>query len=288
MSHPLNLDVASRLDEAAALLAGQRANPYRVRAWRRAADSVRALEEPVSELFRREGLAGLEALPGVGEQMAQHIRDLVERGALPMLDRLRHGADPTAVLTSVPGIGPVLAHELIARGIGNLEELETAATDGRLAQVPGVGAKRLAGIRDTIAHRLERVRRPRAATAARAAPPVAELLDVDREYREKAAAGALRRIAPRRLNPTGEAWLPVLRTTRGARRYTALFSNTAHAHEAGRTRDWVVLYFDDGGGEQQSTVVTAERGPLAGRRIVRGREAECAALARPARTSRGR
>jgi hypothetical protein len=56
-----------------------------------------------------------------------------------------------------------------------------------------------------------------------------ELLDVDREYREKAAAGTLRLIAPRRFNPTGEAWLPVLHTRRGQRRYTALFSNTARS-----------------------------------------------------------
>jgi hypothetical protein len=47
-----------------------------------------------------------------------------------------------------------------------------------------------------------------------------ELLDVDREYREKAAAGQLRSIAPRRFNPSGEAWLPVLHTQRRERHYT--------------------------------------------------------------------
>ena len=66
-------------------------------------------------------------------------------------------------------------------------------------------------------------------------------------------------------------------THRGVRHYTALFSNTARAHEAGKTHDWVVLYYDDGSGERQGTVITAERGPLHGKRIVRGREAECAA-----------
>jgi hypothetical protein len=109
---------------------------------------------------------------------------------------------------------------------------------------------------------------------AAAAPPVSELLDVDREYREKVAAGALPLIAPRRFNPTGEAWLPVLHTRRGARRYSALFSNTARAHRTGKTRDWVVLYCDDGRGEQQYTVITATRGPWLGRRVVAGRETE--------------
>jgi putative hydrolase len=65
----------------------------------------------------------------------------------------------------------------------------------------------------------------------------AELLDVDREYREKAAAGELQQIAPRRFNPSREAWLPILHTRRGNRRYTALFSNTARTHRAGNARN---------------------------------------------------
>jgi DNA polymerase (family X) len=98
---------------------------------------------------------------------------------------------------------------------------------------------------------------------------------VDREYRQKAATGQLVKIAPRRFNPAHRAWLPILHTERGARHYTALFSNTARAHTLGRTDDWVVIYWDeDGHGERQCTVITAERGPLKGRRIVRGRESE--------------
>ena len=108
-------------------------------------------------------------------------------------------------------------------------------------------------------------------------PSVAELLDVDREYHRKAQAGELQLIAPRRFNPTGEAWLPVLHTVRGPRKYTALFSNTERAHRLGRTRDWVVIYYQDGGGEErQCTVVTEFREPLRGKRVVRGREFECA------------
>jgi hypothetical protein len=57
--------------------------------------------------------------------------------------------------------------------------------------------------------------------------------------------------------------------------FRALFSNTALAHQQGTTRDWVVLYFDKEGDEGQCTVVTAHGGPLDGKRVVRGREAEC-------------
>ena len=63
---------------------------------------------------------------------------------------------------------------------------------------------------------------------------------------------------------------------RGEWHFTVLFSNTARAHELGRTRDWVVIYFyDDQHEEGQHTVVTETRGPLLGQRVVRGRELEC-------------
>src|SRR5690606_33853745 len=115
---------------------------------------------------------------------------------------------------------------------------------------------------------------PPAAGAAVDQPSVAELLDVDEEYRRKAAADTLIRIAPRRFNPTAAAWLPILHTTRGERHYTALYSNTARAHELGTTHDWVVIYRDDAK-DGRWTVITSQFSDLKGRRIVRGREAEC-------------
>jgi putative hydrolase len=107
---------------------------------------------------------------------------------------------------------------------------------------------------------------------------VPTLLDVDSEYLAKVAADRLPKIAPRRFNPAGEAWLPVLHAQREAWHFTALFSNTARAHQLGRSRDWVVIYFhSDHEPEGQCTVVTESQGDLAGRRVVRGREAECRA-----------
>lgn len=108
------------------------------------------------------------------------------------------------------------------------------------------------------------------------APEVSLLLDVDREYREKAAAGVLPKIAPRRFNPEREAWLPVLHTRFGPWRFTALFSNTERAHDLHRTHDWVVVFAsDEEGNDTQYTVVTEYRGDLRGERVVRGREPEC-------------
>ena len=83
-------------------------------------------------------------------------------------------------------------------------------------------------------------------------------------------------IAPRRFNPNGEAWLPILHTERDGWHFTALFSNTARAHELGRAQDWVVIYFAKADGREHTrTVVTETHGPLDGKRVVRGREAEC-------------
>ena len=84
---------------------------------------------------------------------------------------------------------------------------------------------------------------------------------------------------PRRFNPERRAWLPVLHTERDGWSCTALYSNTARAHELGTTRDWVIVYYERDGDEDQCTVVTERHGPLAGRRVVRGREAECRAVA---------
>jgi DNA polymerase (family 10) len=107
--------------------------------------------------------------------------------------------------------------------------------------------------------------------------PVGAILDIDTEYREKAAAGKLKKIAPRQLNPEKEAWLPIMVVKKNGYKFTVMFSNTATAHELGKTNDWVVVYFEKGEGENQCTVVTESRGPLKGRRVIRGREKECAA-----------
>ncbi len=270
----INRRIAGRLEEAADLLQSQGADRFRVGAYRRAAASVRAWPEPLDQVFRSRGLGGLERVPGVGPSIARAMRELITRGRLPMLDRLRGAADAETVLGSVPGIGRKLAERLhVELGLHTLEELEAAAHDGRLDTIAGFGRKRLAGIQDTLAQRLGRVRPDREPSLR---PSVAEVLDVDREYRERAARGELPLIAPRRFNPEREAWLPILHTERHGRRYTALFSNTARAHRLGKTRDWVVIYADDAGGEHQHTVITAERGPQRGRRIVAGREDESA------------
>jgi hypothetical protein len=273
----VNDTVARRLEEVATLLEEQGAVPFQVQRYRRAADALRHTKRDLAEVLSREGPDGVVRLTGIGESLAQSIASLVRSGTLPILDRLRGRTDPLALLASVPGVGHVFAvrihHEL---GLDTLEDLEDAARDGSLSRIAGMGTKRIAGIMEFLAFRLGGIRRARAPER-EIEPPVSELLEVDREYRAKAARGVLRTIAPRAFNPGGASWLPVLHTLRGERHYTVLYANTPRAHRAGKTYDWVVLYHDGGCGERHTTVITGAWGPLEGCRIIPGREEECAA-----------
>jgi DNA polymerase (family X) len=287
----INAACADRLREAAALLEAQGANPFRVSAYRRAADTLLELPRDIGPIIETQGAEGLEALPGIGRGIAAALVEMWRTGRWAQLERLRGSADPVQLFTLLPGLGHRLAERIHDElHVDTLEALEVAAHDGRLETVAGVGPRRAAAIRASLHAMLSRGRARRAAPAAThgaadsamtrvaAGPPVAELLAVDRQYREKAARGDLPTIAPKRFNPTGEAWLPVLHVTRGGWHYTALYSNTAMAHELDRTRDWVVLFFyDDDHVEGQHTIVTETHGRLAGHRVVRGREAECIA-----------
>jgi hypothetical protein len=208
-----------------------------------------------------------------------------------MLERLEGQVSPEDLFASVPGIGEDLAHRLHTHlQVETLEELELAAHDGRLEQVPGFGPRRAEALREILAGLLSQSarRRARLVGARRAAavdqprPEIGALLDVDAEYREKAERGLLRTIAPRRFNPEGLAWLPILHTERDGWDLTVLFSNTARAHELGMTRDWVIVYYERDGDEGQCTIVTERHGSLVGRRVVRGQEAACLTYYQPA------
>jgi hypothetical protein len=272
-----NAQVASRLRQAAELLLAQGDNPFRATAYRRAAETVAALEHDIGEMAASpDGRATLEALPGIGRTIASAIVEMTTTGRWTFLERLKGSTNPEAVLRTVPGIGPALARHIHeALHVETLEALELAAHDGRLSRLPGVGPRRTEMIRASLAGMLARLR-PRMPVIAEDEPPAGLLLEIDRDYRTRAERGTLRLIAPKRFNPTGEAWLPVMHEARGPWAFTALFSNTPTAHRLGREKDWVVIYFHrDGSPEGRRTVVTETTGPRRGRRVVRGREDEC-------------
>ena len=268
-------EIAARIfTECADVLRLQKANPFRVNAYIRAARTLRSLDTDVRDILDDEGIDGLIKLPGIGKGLAAAIDEIARTGRLSQFDRLRGESSPEVLFQSLPGIGPGLAHTLHETlHVDTLEALEVAAHDGRLDEIPGIGSRRAAAIRAGLADILRRGRRYQRPT--HAAPSVATLLSIDARYRRLAAADKLPTIAPKRFNPEGRAWLPVLHTKRGDWHFTALYSNTARAHELGRTDDWVVIYYVDGDHEEgQNTVVTETHGPRQGQRVVRGRERE--------------
>lgn len=274
-----NEKIAACLDETAALLETQGANPFRVRAYRNAAGTVRGLPRPIVSLLEEDGPAGLIRLPTIGRSIARAIEQWVHTGRIPLLERLRGENVAETTFATVPDIGSELARRIHQQlGIETLVELRAAALDGRLGDVAGMGRKRIRAVRESLAGRFALPQPPTLPPPQHDAAdevPVAELLEIDAQYRQMAKQNKLPRIAPRRFNPTSAAWLPVLHTERWGRHYTALYSNTARAHEMGTTHDWVVIYRDDDGDHGQWTVITAHYGKLRRHRIIRGREPEC-------------
>ena len=273
-----NALLAEKLDEVADLLEQQQANAFRVRAYREAAGYLRGMTVPIREFAATRTRRDLEALPTIGPSIAGAIMELLESGHLRLLDTLRGELDPEKLFQTVPQIGPRLAaaiHDDL--GIDTLEALEIAAHDGRLAGLPGFGARRVRGIQLALAELLKR-RHPAGRSLRLPDPPIAEALAVDRDYRARASAGILPLISPRRFNPDQRARLPILHAERGDWHFTAVFSNTPRARRLGRDRDWVVITYErDHEGNGRCTVVTEHRGDLAGKRVIRGHEQACAA-----------
>jgi putative hydrolase len=276
---PTNRAVAEKLREVADLLEQQGASARRAEGYRAAALTVDGLDEPMLTRLERGGRAAIELLPNIGPSLGAAIDEMLRTGRFAMLERLRGAAAPERLFCAIPGVGPTLARRIHDRlHIDTLEGLELAAHDGTLEAVAGMGPRRVRALQMTLAALLARVREP-PQPAATVEPTVSTLLDVDAEYRRRAERGDLPRIAPKRFNPDGRAWLPILHSERGGWHFTACYSNTARAHQLAKTHDWVLLYFhDDRHPERQRTVVTESRGMLSGYRVIRGREDECERL----------
>src|SRR5207244_8102891 len=125
------------------------------------------------------------------------IEGLVRDGVFRTQDADGGNIDVERLFGSLPGVGPRLARKIHHQlGVDTLEQLELAAHDGRLSGLD-IGPKRLRGIIESVESRLRRQRFPEPNERE---PSVADLLAVDREYRERSEQGALPTVAPRRFN----------------------------------------------------------------------------------------
>lgn len=133
-----NADVAEAFEEIGDLLAIEGENPFRVRAYRRAAQVVRTLPRELAEIHDPEEY---DALPGIGKDLARKIAELIETGRLKALEKLRRDVPPgVRELLSLPGMGPVHVRALMTQlHVKDRADLERALAEGQLAKVRGFG-----------------------------------------------------------------------------------------------------------------------------------------------------
>jgi DNA polymerase (family X) len=146
---PDNATIAERLETLAALLDLSGASYYSVRAYRRAAELIRATPASVGELVRTGRVRDLR---GIGPSIETRLRELVETGRLAEIDELEGEVQPELVgLGRLAGLGPQRMVDLgRALGIRTADELREAAAAGRLRQVPGIGPSTEAKIREAL------------------------------------------------------------------------------------------------------------------------------------------
>ncbi len=188
-----NADVAALLEEIAALLEIEGANPFRVRAYRFAARTLRDLTHDVAEMVAKG--EDLTALPGIGEDLAGKIKDIVATGTTAVLEQERKKVPATLTeLLHIPGLGPKRVQTLSqALKVRTLADLEQAAREGRIQALPGFGAITERRIREALTARTGEERRMRLADAVPYAEALVEYLRQVPGVERAAAAGSYRR-----------------------------------------------------------------------------------------------
>jgi DNA polymerase (family 10) len=188
-----NADIAALFEEIADLLEIENANPFRVRAYRNAARQLQGMGVAASDMVA--GGEDLTELPGIGDDLAAKIAEIVETGKCQFLEKLRKKTPPTITeLLKIPGLGPkrvrALYHEL---DVHTLEQLARAARDGRIRKLPGFGEKTEQTILEAISAHVEKQARFKLAVAAQYAEPLRKYLEKISGVKQAMLAGSYRR-----------------------------------------------------------------------------------------------
>ena len=184
-----NPEVAQLFEEIADLLEIQNANPFRVRAYRNAARTVRDLAQPLKEM------TALDELPGIGKDLADKITTILKTGDLPMRQEL-YGQVPKGLLEllKVPGLGPKKARSLYEElQIDSLDKLRQAAEQHRISVLKGFGAKTEEKILQSLQHLAETGKRFYLAEAKVFADAVVRHLQQTPGVKHLEVAGSFRR-----------------------------------------------------------------------------------------------
>jgi DNA polymerase (family 10) len=188
-----NADIANVFEEIADLLEIENANPFRVRAYRNAARQLQGMGVPAADMVAKS--EDLTELPGIGDDLAAKIQEIVETGKCQFLEKLRKKTPPTITeLLKIPGLGPkrvrALYHEL---DVHTLEQLARAARDGRIRKLPGFGEKTEQTILEAISAHVEKQARFKLAVAAQYAEPLRKYLKKISGVNQAVLAGSYRR-----------------------------------------------------------------------------------------------
>ncbi|MEJ2339910.1 MAG: DNA polymerase/3'-5' exonuclease PolX [Gemmatimonadales bacterium] len=188
-----NIEIARQLSEVGDLLEIQEANPFRVRAYRNAVRTINELATPLDRMVADE--EDLTALPGIGKELARHIAELVTTGEMGVLTELRESVPSTLVqIMRLPGVGPKSARKLWDElGVETVEELKSAAEEGRVSELKGFGEKKQALILSGIEQFHRHTARYRLDEADRFVAPLLEYLNALDEATKVEVAGSYRR-----------------------------------------------------------------------------------------------
>ena len=145
--------IARRFHRLAALMEVRGDDPFRLRSYRNAAEAIEVWPTPLKEIAEKEGVAGLQEIPGVGKAIAGKVIELLTKGTFDAWERLT-AETPESVLDllEIPGIGPKTAALLHQRfKVSSLADLKTFVNTGGLDMVDGIGPKTATRIKETLA-----------------------------------------------------------------------------------------------------------------------------------------
>jgi DNA polymerase (family 10) len=147
-----NEEIARRFFRLSALMEIRGDDPFRLRSYRNAAEAIEVWPTPLKEIAEKEGVAGLQEIPGIGKAIAGKVIDLLNRGTFDAWERLVAETPETVLdLTEVPGIGPKTAALLHQRfKVSSLPELKAFVAGGGLDMVDGIGPKTAERIKQTL------------------------------------------------------------------------------------------------------------------------------------------
>ncbi|MDH5776496.1 MAG: DNA polymerase/3'-5' exonuclease PolX [Nitrospirota bacterium] len=188
-----NSEIAEKLSRLAELLEIQGANPFRIRAYRKAAQTIESLPHHVASMLA-EG-ADLSELPGIGKDLATKIQEIVETGHLSLLDQISSQLPgQLAELAKIPTLGPKRVKMLYdILGIQDLKGLAKAARAGNIRQLHGFGPKIEAKILAETARRSGREQRIKISTAEEFGEPILDYLQQAKGMKDAIIAGSYRR-----------------------------------------------------------------------------------------------